>query len=79
MRFFLFVSCVLLSGCAGGPSVSERGFLGESSWRHQQAIQDAAVIMQGMNRARADSQRYARLPSPPPDHAPQIPGAVQAP
>ncbi len=62
MRLTVLLSLLCLAGCSAGPSLPEQGFIGESGWRHQQAVQDAEVIMQGMNRARADSERYAKQP-----------------
>jgi hypothetical protein len=51
-----------LAACSITPSVSEEGFLGQSAWRHQQAIEDANTIMQGMSRARTDSEWFAKQP-----------------
>ncbi len=43
------VRILLLSGlaaCSATPSVSEGDFLGQSGWRHRQAIEDVDIIMQ---------------------------------
>lgn len=65
MRLAALASLLLLAACSSMPSVSEQGFLGESSWRHQQAAQDAEIIMQGMNQARMNAQRSMAKQSQP--------------
>jgi hypothetical protein len=61
MRFITALLAVLcLGACSSVPSSSEHGFVDQASWRHQQAILDANAIVQGMNRARAQSEWLAR-------------------
>jgi hypothetical protein len=50
-----------LAACSSMPSVSQEG-LGQSAWRHQRAVEDANIIMQGMNRARTDAEWFAKQP-----------------
>ena len=62
MRTVVILILLWLTACSAMPSVSEKGFLGQSAWRHHQAIEDANIIMQGMNRARTDSESFAKQP-----------------
>lgn len=61
MRFIAALLAVLcLGGCSSVPSNSEQGFVDQASWQHQQAILDANAILQGMNRARAQTEAFAK-------------------
>ena len=62
MRIVALLFLFALAACSFTPSVSEQGFLGQSGWRHQQAIEDANIIMEGMKRAQVDSESFAKQP-----------------
>lgn len=62
MRIVVVLLLLGLASCNAVPSLSEEGLIGQSGWRHQQAIEDANVIMQGMNRARAETEQFAKQP-----------------
>jgi hypothetical protein len=51
-----------LAACSSVASMSEEGSPGQFAWRHQRAVEDANIIMQGMNRARTDSEWFAKQP-----------------
>jgi hypothetical protein len=52
-----------LAACSSVASMSEEGSPGQFAWRHQRAVEDAnIIIMQGMNRARTDSEWFAKQP-----------------
>jgi hypothetical protein len=55
---------VLLAGCARLQTGSEQGFINQAGWRREQAIRDANIIVQGMNRARAEEDDLARRSTP---------------
>jgi hypothetical protein len=60
MRFIVALLAVLcLAACSSTQSNSEHGFVDRASWQHQQAILDANAILQGMNRARAQTEAFA--------------------
>lgn len=61
MRLIVALLAVLcLGACSSVPSESEQGFVDQAGWRHQQAIRDADAILQGMNQARAQTERLAK-------------------
>lgn len=62
MRFIVALLALLcLGACSSSmPSTSERGFVDQASWQHQQAILDANAILQGMNQARAQTEAFAK-------------------
>ena len=61
MRFIAALLAVLcLGACSAVPSNSEQGFVDQAGWQHQQAILDANAILQGMNRARAQTEAFAK-------------------
>ncbi len=61
MRFIAVLLTVLcLGACNAMQSNSEQGFVDQAGWEHQQAILDANAILQGMNQARAQTERLAK-------------------
>jgi hypothetical protein len=57
MRQIFLLTILCLAGCSALPSLSEQGLVDQAGWRHQQAILDANAIVDGMDQARARSQR----------------------
>jgi hypothetical protein len=61
MRFIAALLAVFcLAACSSTPSNSEQGFVDQAGWQHQQAVLDANAILQGMNRARAQTEWLAK-------------------
>ena len=57
----IVVACLLAACGLGGPSGGDRAFLGGSALRSAQAALDAQAILQGMDQARSQNQRVARV------------------
>jgi hypothetical protein len=62
MRFVAALLTVLCLGACSTttPSDSEQGLVDQAGWgRHQQVMRDVGAILQGMNQAREQTERFA--------------------